>query len=87
MTQKQHKLFLAICDLAEPRSVSAADCSLCPHGSVIDNRTRVICDGVTKFYVTPCFYDMRAAASLSECGNCKFGEIGEDRMRVFCSRF
>jgi hypothetical protein len=53
---------------------------------VVDNRTRVLCDGGTKFFLAPCFYDMRASATVYECEACRFGEIGEDRMRVFCSR-
>lgn len=86
MTQTQHKLFLTTCDIGEPRPVSAVDCSNCPRGSVVDNRTRVLCQGGTKFFVTPCFFDMRAAATVNECEACRFGEIGEDRLRVYCSR-
>jgi len=82
----QHKLFLTTCDLGEPRSVSASDCELCPHGSVVDNKSRVFCAGATKFFVTPCFYDMRASATIAECESCRWGEIGPDRIRVYCSR-
>ncbi|HJX04766.1 MAG TPA: hypothetical protein VJ489_03010 [Thermoplasmata archaeon] len=83
---QQHKLFLAMCDLGEPRLVSAKDCGYCPHGSVIDNKSRVICAGITKFFVVPCTYDMRAAATLHDCGSCLFGSVGEDCLRVMCSR-
>ena len=86
MPQKMHKLFLTMCDLAEPRSVTAAECSTCPHGSVIDNKTRVICSGEMKYFTAPCYYDMRAAATVAECENCSFGEIGPDRLRVYCDR-
>jgi len=86
MTQKMHKLFLTACDLGEARSVNANDCESCPHGSVIDGKSRVLCDGVTKFFVTPCGYDMRSAATIYDCANCNFGEVGQDRIRVFCSR-
>lgn len=86
MSKIQHKLFLTTCDLGEPRSVSALDCSRCPRGSVVDNRSRVLCEGETKFFVVPCLYDMRAAATLYDCEKCAFGEVGEDRLRVFCSR-
>jgi len=86
MTRKQHKMFLTTCDLGEHRPVSAADCSNCPHGSVVDNKSRVLCHGETKFFLAPCFYEMRAAATMYECESCRFGEIGEDRLRVFCSR-
>jgi len=53
---------------------------------VIDNKTRVICKGQTKFFVTPCYYDMRASATVHDCEECKFGEVGDDRLRVLCSR-
>jgi hypothetical protein len=86
MDSKMHKLFLTTCDLGEPRPVSARDCEGCPHGSVVDNKSRVICGGVTKFFVTPCYYDMRSAATVYDCEKCRFGRIGEDRIRVFCSR-
>ena len=86
MTQKQHKLFLTTCKLGEPKQVSAADCAKCPHGSVVDNKTRVLCEGATKFFVTPCLFDMRAAATMMDCEKCGFGKIGDDRLRVFCSR-
>jgi len=53
---------------------------------VIDGRSRVVCGGVTKFFMTPCCNEMRAAAMIVECEKCEFGEICEDRVRVFCSR-
>lgn len=87
MTQKMHKLFQTNCDLGEPRLVVASDCERCPHGSVVDKKSRVICGGVTKFFLAPCFYDMRAAATIYDCEKCPWGEVGEDRTRVFCSRF
>jgi len=86
MPQKMHKLFLTTCDLAEPRSVTAAECSACSRGSVIDNKARVICSGETKYFTAPCYYDMRAAATVAECEQCPFGEIGVDRLRVYCDR-
>ncbi len=86
MTQKMHKMFLAMCDLREARSVNASECGSCPHGSVVDGKSRVICDGVTKFFVAPCFNEMRSAATIYDCAKCEFGEVGDDRMRVFCSR-
>jgi hypothetical protein len=86
MNQKVHKLFLASCDVGEPRSVTASDCIRCGKGLVIDNKTRVVCGGTTKFFVTPCYFDMRASATVHDCEECKFGEIGDDRLRVFCSR-
>jgi hypothetical protein len=45
-----------------------------------------MCGGVTKFFLAPCFFDMRAAATVHECDKCGFGEVGEDRVRVYCSR-
>jgi len=88
MAQQIHKLFLARCDrLGEPKMVSASDCERCPRGSVIDRKTRVICEGETKFFLAPCFNDMRAAATVIDCENCPHGEIGDDRLRVFCSAF
>lgn len=87
MDAKMHKLFLTRCDvLPEGRMVSAADCSACPHGSVVDNRARVLCYGATKFFTVPCFYDMRASATVAECEGCHYGRVSEDRMRVFCDR-
>jgi len=86
MNQQMHKLFLTTCDLGGPRSVSATDCGQCPHGSVVDNKSRVLCFGITKFFVAPCFYDMRASATIMDCAQCPFGEIGPDRIRVYCSR-
>jgi hypothetical protein len=87
MSKQMHKLFTTACDLAEPRQVSAVDCQKCPRGSVVDNRSRVLCSGETKFYMTPCCYDMRSAATVDDCERCPYGEIGQDRLRVFCSRF
>jgi len=86
MPQVMHKLFLTRCELGEPRQVSAQDCEKCPHGSVIDSRTRVICEGATKFFVAPCYFDMRAAATVDECEKCHFGEVAPDRLRVYCNR-
>jgi len=86
MDQKIHKLFLTTCDLEEKKMVSASECDACPHGSVIDNKTRVICAGIVKFFVVPCYYDMRCAATIYDCESCGYGEIGPDRLRVFCSR-
>jgi hypothetical protein len=88
MAQQVHKLFLARCDrFGEPKMVCASDCEQCRQGSVIDRRTRVICGGETKFFLTPCFNDLRAAATVIDCENCPLGEIGDDRLRVFCSAF
>jgi hypothetical protein len=86
LTKKMHKLFLAKCDLAEPRMVTAKECEACPHGSVIDRRTRVICGGEVKFFTTPCYFDLRCAATVMDCERCQHGEVGEDRLRSFCSR-
>jgi hypothetical protein len=86
MTQKMHKLFLTTCDLGEERSVNASECESCPHGSVVDGKSRVICGGVTKFFYAPCCYEMRSAATIYDCAKCSFGEVGQDRIRVFCSR-
>jgi len=86
MTQKMHKLFQTTCDLGEPRSVGANECERCPHGSVVDRKSRVICAGTTKFFLAPCYYDMRSAATVYDCEKCRWGEVGDDRTRVFCSR-
>jgi hypothetical protein len=87
MTPKMHKLLTTRCDIRpDMPMVTAADCSRCPHGSVVDNRSRVLCYGVTKFFMVPCFYEMRAGATLDECDRCPHGEVSEDRMRVFCDR-
>lgn len=86
MSQQMHKLFLTTCDYDQPKSVSASDCERCPHGSVVDNKSRVICVGVTKFFLAPCYFDMRAAATVIDCAQCRFGKLGEDRLRVYCSR-
>lgn len=81
-----HKLFMTRCDLGEQRMVTALDCGVCPHGSVIDNKSRVICAGETKFFSVPCGFDMRAAATVRDCEACPWGEVGPDRARVFCGR-
>lgn len=81
-----HKLFLTSCEVGEPRPVTASDCARCGRGMVIDNKSRVICGGMTKFFVTPCYFEMRASATVHDCEECEFGEIGDDRLRVFCSR-
>lgn len=87
MEAKMHKLFLTRCDeTLEGRMVTAADCSSCPHGSVVDNRSRVLCYGLTKFFTAPCYYDMRSAATLAECEACSYGTVSGDRLRVFCNR-
>jgi hypothetical protein len=86
MSPTMHKLFLTTCDLGEARSVNANDCANCSHGTVIDGKSRVVCDGVTKFFVAPCCYEMRSAATIHDCSKCRFGEVGQDRIRVFCSR-
>ena len=85
-SRKQHKLFQVTCDLEDPHPVTAIDCEHCAKGNVIDGRSRVVCGGVTKFFMTPCFNEMRAAAMIAECEKCEFGEVSEDRVRVFCSR-
>ena len=84
-THKQHKLFVTMCELGEPHSVTAIDCEKCTHGSVIDARSRVMCDGATKFFQVPCYLEMRAAATVHDCEECRLGEVGEDRVRVYCS--
>ncbi|HIH00714.1 TPA: hypothetical protein HA259_01280 [Thermoplasmata archaeon] len=66
--------------------MNANDCQRCPSGSVVDGRSMVLCGGVAKFFVTPCFYDFRAAATVKDCLNCRFGAVAEDRIRVFCDR-
>ena len=86
MNAKVHKLFMTRCDMHETRMVSATDCQLCPKGSVIDGRSRVVCAGETKFFTTPCFFDMRASATVHDCTKCRFGTIGDDGLRVFCDR-
>lgn len=87
MDAKMHKLFLTRCDVRpEGRMVSAAECNSCAHGSVVDNSARVLCYGVTKFFMVPCFYDMRASATVADCEACSHGKVSDDRMRVFCSR-
>ncbi len=86
MGPKVHKLFLTSCGAAEPRPVTASDCLRCGRGMVIDNKSCVICRGQTKFFSTPCYFDMRASATIRDCEKCEFGEIGDDRLRVLCSR-
>lgn len=87
MESKTVKIFLTRCDEhPEGSMVSSADCSACPHGSVVDNRSRVLCYGATKFYSVPCFHEMRAAATVADCDACHYGTVSEDRMRVFCNR-
>lgn len=86
MHQGMHRLFLIRCDMLV-KSVSAADCEKCEHGSVVDNKSRVLCGGETKFFLTPCCVDMKAAATVHDCEMCKWGELGQDRIRVYCSRF
>jgi hypothetical protein len=86
MNPKMHKLFLTRCDVEESHQVNALECQRCPRGSVVDGRSMVICCGIAKFFVTPCFYDVRAAATVKDCVNGRFGTVGEDRLRVFCDR-
>jgi hypothetical protein len=87
MEAKMHKVFQTRCDaLPGGRMVGAAECSACPHGSVVDNRARVLCYGVTKFFSVPCYYDMKAAATVEDCVTCHWGSVSDDRSRVFCSR-
>lgn len=87
MEAKTHKLFLTRCDERPGTAmVSASDCSACPHGSVVDNRARVLCFGVTKFFTVPCFYDMKASATVAECDACPWGVVSDDRVRVYCNR-
>lgn len=87
METKMHKLFLTRCDeRPEGRMVNAAECNACPHGSVVDNNSRVLCYGVTKFFSVPCYYDMKAAATVGECDACPWGVVSDDRARVFCNR-
>ena len=86
MSPKMHKLFMARCDLDNERRVSAADCERCPQGSVIDRRSRVLCAGRMKFFVTPCYFGMRAAATVSDCEECRFGKVDVDGLRVLCDR-
>ncbi len=80
-----HRLFLTSCEL-QMKSVSALECEKCEHGRVIDNKSQVLCKGQTKYFVTPCLVNMRAAATVYDCDNCPWGEIGEDRLRVYCVR-
>lgn len=87
MAGKMHKLFLTRCDETPMGSmVSSAECDACPHGSVVDNRARVLCYGVTKFFSVPCSYDMKASATVADCQACPWGSVAEDRSRVFCDR-
>lgn len=87
MNKQMHKLFLAKCDFDEPRQVSATECLKCPRGTVVDNMSKVICSGETKFFMALCLYDMRSAATVDDCEKCAYGLVGQDRLRVFCSRF
>lgn len=87
MGMKMHKLFLTRCDgRPEGRMVGAAECGACPHGSVVDNRSRVLCYGATKFFYVPCYYDMKSAATVADCEACRWGAVSDDRSRVFCDR-
>jgi len=87
MDAKMHKLFQTRCDdRSEGMIVSATDCGACPHGSVVDNRSRVLCRGATKFFTVPCYFEMKASATVSECEACPHGTVSEDRLRVFCNR-
>ncbi|MGD9963304.1 MAG: hypothetical protein AB7S97_05340 [Thermoplasmata archaeon] len=87
MESKMHKLFLTRCDeRPEGGMVSAAECGACPHGSVVDNNSRVICYGATKFFYVPCYYEMKSSATVSECEACPWGVVSDDRSRVFCNR-
>lgn len=86
MNAKVHKLFQLRCEMHETRLVSAIDCQRCPRGSVIDSKSRVICAGETKFFTTPCYFDMRASATVHDCSKCRFGIVGDDGLRVFCER-
>lgn len=86
MSPKVHKLFLTRCDLEGSRRVSAIDCERCPYGSVVDGRSRVICAGQTKFFMTPCYNGMRSSATAQDCRDCRFGEVGVDGLRVLCDR-
>jgi hypothetical protein len=80
-----HKLFLTVCDMGEPRPVTADHCLACREGSVASDKSMVICRGATKYFMAACDYNMRSAATLQDCATCGYGEIGEDRVRVFCS--
>lgn len=84
MDGKALKLFMTRCDEGEPRAVSAVECGSCPHGSVVDNRSRVLCHGGTKFFSVPCYREMRASATVADCEACPHGRVSEDRLRVFC---
>ncbi len=86
MTPKVHKLFLTRCSLEEPRQVSASDCERCPIGSVVDRRSRVLCDGATKFFSTPCYHGMRSSATVVDCTACRHGSVSDDRLRVLCEK-
>ena len=66
--------------------MTALDCEKCQKGKVIDGRSKVMCRGATLFFMTPCGYDMRAAATVDDCDKCGFGEVGTDKIRVHCCR-
>ena len=85
MHEGMHRLFLAKCE-RKMKTVSAAECERCEHGMVVENKAMVICGGMTKFFVTPCLVDMKAAATVNDCDNCQWGELGEDRLRVYCCK-
>lgn len=82
-----HKLFMTRCD-ERPGGVmvGASDCIPCPHGSVVDNNSRVLCYGVTKFFTVPCYNEMKASATVTECDACPWGVVSDDRARVYCNR-
>lgn len=85
MEATMHKLFQTRCD-DDPDAglVSAVQCGSCSHGSVVDNRSRVLCYGATKFFTVPCYRELKASATVAECEACPQGRVSEDRLRVFC---
>lgn len=85
MHEGKHRVFLVRCD-QRMRNVSAEDCGKCERGTVLDNKLSVLCDGQTKYFLTPCCSDMKSAASVADCEKCEWGELGEDRLRVYCSK-
>lgn len=86
MEGKVHKLFTTRCVRGGERLVTASECARCPHGSVVDMKSRVLCSGETRFFTTPCYDGTRAAATLRDCEECEHGRIVEDRLRVICNR-